>query len=325
MKKILISLGVLLLLYINISFIKVLIVQYRSAHDILISLACIATCSWAIWKLVGQLRKESPSTRVTCQSDESISPHSTLPKSRNECSESPITETQPTESTVSYVHAGRVVHRADGQNLTDEDIEHLRETDFECAHQYYKNSSNPKFHRTVEEEMEQSKFYSANAEYIDKLQQDIWLPNLYSFSAIDDAIAHDQQALIAAQELSNFCSQSKAGQQYFEDMWLHCHNIQNPDFSIIDRIKDRYADLTMNYEERKKDFELHQKRQAFLQHADADVLRVIQSNPGILQKDPHKQFDPDLKPTIGTTVSHLVKSDQIRREKQGNSYSLYTK
>lgn len=128
MKKILISLGVLLLLYINISFIKALIVHYRSAHDILISLACIATCSWAIWKLVGQLRKESPSTRVTRQSDKSISPHSTLLKSRNECSESPITETQPTESTISYVHAGRVVHRADGQNLTDEDIEHLQAT-----------------------------------------------------------------------------------------------------------------------------------------------------------------------------------------------------
>ena len=56
MKKILISLGVLLLLYINISFIKALIVHYRSAHDILILLACIATCSWAIWKLVGQLQ-----------------------------------------------------------------------------------------------------------------------------------------------------------------------------------------------------------------------------------------------------------------------------
>lgn len=243
----------------------------------------------------------------------------------SQSSEVAATPSVPDGSATSYLHNGRSIGLADGKDLTDEDIEHLRETDFECAHQYYKNSSNPKFHRTVEEEMEQSKFYSANAEYIDKLQQDIWLPNLYSFSAIDDAIAHDQQALIAAQELSNFCSQSKAGQQYFEDMWLDCHNSQNPDFSIIDRIKDRYADLTMNYEERKKDFELHQKRQAFLQHADADVLRVIQSNPGILQKDLHKQFDPDLKPTIGTTVSHLVKSDQIRREKQGNSYSLYTK
>lgn len=243
----------------------------------------------------------------------------------SQASEVSATPSIPDRSTTSYICNGRGIKRADGKDLTHEDIEHLRETDFERAHQYYKNNSNPKFHRTVEEEMEQSKFYSANAEYIDKLQQDICLPNLYSFSTIDDAITHDQQALIAAQELSNFCSQSKAGQQYFEDMWLHCHNCQNPDFSIIDRIKDRYADLTLNYEERKKGFELHQKRQAFLQHADADVLRVIQSNPGILQKDLHKHFDPDLKSTIGTAVSHLVKSDQIRREKQGNSYSLYAK
>lgn len=225
----------------------------------------------------------------------------------------------------SYICNGRGIARTDEKDLIDEDIEHLRETDLERVQQYYKNSTNPKFNRTVEDEMAQSKFYSENAEYIDKLQQDIWLPNLYSFSTIDDAIAHDQQALIAAQELFAFCSQSKAGQQYFEDMCLHCHNSQNPDFSFIDHIKDRYADLTQNYEERKKDFELHQKRQAFLQHADTDVLQVIRSNPGILQKDLHKHFDPDLKPTIGTAVSHLVKSDQIRREKQGNSYSLYTK
>lgn len=244
------------------------------------------------------------------------------PSQSSETSETPSV---PDGSSTSYLYNDRGIARTDEKDLTDEDIEHLREIDLERVRQYYQNSSNPKFHRTVEDEMEQSKFYSENAEYIDKLQQDIWLPNLYSFSTIDDAIAHDQQALIAAQELSAFCSQSKAGQKYFEDMWLHCHNRQNPDFSFIERIKDRYTDLTLNYEERKKEFELHQKRQAFLQHADADVLQVIQSNPGILQKDLHKHFDPDLKPTIGTAVSHLAKSNQIRREKQGNSYSLYAK
>lgn len=250
---------------------------------------------------------------------------STGPCKYSQSSEVVSTPSVPDGSSTSYLYNGRGIARTDEKDLTDEDIEHLRETDLERVQQYYKNSTNPKFHRAVEDEMAQSKFYSENAEYIDKLQQNIWLPNLYSFSTIDDAIAHDQQALIAAQELFAFCSQSKAGQQYFEDIWLHCHNSQNPDFSFIDHIKDRYADLTQNYEERKKDFELHQKRQAFLQHADADVLQVIQSNPGILQKELYKHFDPDLKPTIGTTVSHLVKSDQIWREKQGNSYSLYTK
>lgn len=231
----------------------------------------------------------------------------------------------PSEIQVSYINDGHTIYRADDKPLTDDDVEHLREISFAHVQQYYENSPNPKFHRTDEEKMEQVKFYSANSEYIDKLQQDIWLPRLYSFSTIDDAITHAQQALISAQKLLDFCSQTKAGQQYYEDSLLHCHNSQNPDFSFIDRIKDRYTDLTLNYEERKKDFELHQKRQAFLRHADADVLRVIQSNPGILQKNIHKHFDSDLKPTIGTAVSHLVKSGQIKREKQGNSYSLYTK
>ena len=148
----------------------------------------------------------------------------------------------------------------DGQPLTDKDIEYLRETSFEQAQQYYENSPNPKFHRTFEEKIEQSKFYAANVEYIEKLEQDIWMPHLYSFDTIDEAIAHDRQALIAAQKLAEYCSKTSVGRQYFEDMWMHCHNSQNPDFNFIDRIKDRYSDLTLNYEERKKAFDLHKKR-----------------------------------------------------------------
>ena len=108
-------------------------------------------------------------------------------------------------------------------------------------------------------------------------------------------------------------------------MWLHARNSRYPDFSIIDKIKERYKDLTLNYEERKHDFTVHQKRQAFLQIADDEILKVIQSNPAILQKDLHKQFDSDLKPTIGTAVSHLIKADKITRIKHGSTYELYPK
>lgn len=225
----------------------------------------------------------------------------------------------------SYISNGQSIVRADGEDLTNEDIGYLRETDFERAQQYYENSPNPKFHRSFEEEKAQSKFHSANAEYIDQLEQYIWMPHLYSFDSIDDAIAHDQQALIAAQKLAEYCSKTSAGRQYFEDSWMHCHNSQNPDFNFIDRIKGRYSDLTLNYDERKRTFDLHKKRQAFLQHADDAVLQVIEENPGVLQRELHKHFDPDLKPTIGTAVSHLLKADKIRREKRGNSYSLYKK
>ena len=229
------------------------------------------------------------------------------------------------EPAASYISNGRSIMRADGEDLTDEDIEYLRETDFEREQQYYESSPNPKFHRSFEEENAQSKFHSANAEYIDQLEQYIWMPDLYSFDSIDDAIAHDQQALIAAQKLAEYCSKTSVGRQYFEDMWMHCHNSQNPDFNFIDRIKARYSDLTLNYEDRKKDFDLHKKRRAFLRHADDAVLQVIGENPGVLQRELHKHFDPDLKPTIGTAVSHLLKADKIRREKCGNSYSLYKK
>ena len=234
-------------------------------------------------------------------------------------------EDDSAEPLVSYISNGRTTWRADGQELTDEDVAYLRQSSWEKARQYYENSPNPKFHRSFDEHMAQSQFHTANAEYIDKLEQDIWLPNLYNFNSVDEAIAHAQKALISAQELAEYCSKTSIGQQYFEDMWLHAHNSQNPDFSFIDKIKERYKDLTLNYEERKHDFAVHQKRQAFLQIADDEVLKVIQDNPAILQKDLHKQFDPDLKPTIGTAVSHLVKADKITRIKHGSTCELYPK
>ena len=236
-----------------------------------------------------------------------------------------VPEDDCAEPPISYISNGRTTWRADGKELTDDDVAYLRQSSWEKARQYYENSPNPKFHRSFDEHMAQSQFHTANAEYIDKLEQDIWLPNLYDFNSVDEAIAHAQKALISAQELAEYCSKTSIGQQYFEDMWLHAHNSQNPDFSFIDKIKERYKDLTLNYEERKHDFAVHQKRQAFLQIADDEVLKVIQDNPAILQKDLHKQFDPDLKPTIGTAVSHLVKANKITRIKHGSTYELYPK
>lgn len=249
----------------------------------------------------------------------------TLEKASDDLTPIQVTEDDYIEPPASYISNGRTTWRADGQELTDEDVAYLRQSSWEKARQYYENSPNPKFHRSFDERMAKSQFHTANAEYIDKLEQDIWLPNLYDFDSVDDAIAHAQKALISAQELAEYCSKTSVGQQYFEDRWLHAHNSQNPDFSFIDKIKERYKDLTLNYEERKHDFAVHQKRQAFLQIADDEVLKVIQDNPAILQKDLHKQFDPDLKPTIGTAVSHLVKADKITRIKHGSTYELYPK
>lgn len=206
----------------------------------------------------------------------------TLEKASDDLTPIQVTEDDYIEPPASYISNGRTTWRADGQELTDEDVAYLRQSSWEKARQYYENSPNPKFHRSFDERMAKSQFHTANAEYIDKLEQDIWLPNLYDFDSVDDAIAHAQKALISAQELAEYCSKTSVGQQYFEDRWLHAHNSQNPDFSFIDKIKERYKDLTLNYEERKHDFAVHQKRQAFLQIADDEVLKVIQDNPAIL-------------------------------------------
>lgn len=215
---------------------------------------------------------------------------------------------------------------AGGTGFTNENASNLRETIFKRAPEYFKEDLPPKsYYRSFEENIEIGQYYSANAEYIDRLEQDIWLPDLYSFESIDAALNHAQRALIAAQKLAEYCSKTELGRHYFEDMWMHCHNSQNPDFSFIDTIKERYLYLTHNYDTIKRDFELHKKRQQFLKTADEDVYKFIQNNPGILQKDVHKHFDPDLKPTIGTAINHLLKAERLDRIKQGNSFVLHAK
>ena len=65
-------------------------------------------------------------------------------------------EDDSAEPLVSYISNGRTTWRADGQELTDEDVAYLRQSSWEKARQYYENSPNPKFHRSFDEHMAQS-------------------------------------------------------------------------------------------------------------------------------------------------------------------------
>ena len=55
----------------------------------------------------------------------------------------------------------------------------------------------------------------------------------------------------------------------------------------------------------------------------ADIVAVIQSNPGILQKDLYKHFDPLLKESIYSTLYELLQEGRLKKEKSGNSNKLF--
>lgn len=53
-----------------------------------------------------------------------------------------------------------------------------------------------------------------------------------------------------------------------------------------------------------------------------DVAAVIQSNPGILQKDLYKHFHPLLKDSIYSVLYELLQEGKLQKEKSGNSNKL---
>ena len=54
-----------------------------------------------------------------------------------------------------------------------------------------------------------------------------------------------------------------------------------------------------------------------------ELLRIIKAEPGVVQSDLYKRFDPSLKPEISNQLYLLSAKGLIIREKSGRSYMLY--
>ncbi len=57
------------------------------------------------------------------------------------------------------------------KELTDEDVAYLRQSSWEKGAPILRKQSNPKFHRSFEENMAIGRFYAANEEYIRKIRE----------------------------------------------------------------------------------------------------------------------------------------------------------
>lgn len=226
------------------------------------------------------------------------------------------------QDTIAYISDGRTTRRADGKPLTDDDVQYLRETGFDRAKYLQQQSPNPKFHHTSQEEALSERFALTHSQVIDQTENAIY-DEMNAGGDIDSRILHLQNALRLLTEFEKVCCRSKGGTIYFEDMWGHCHNSSNQDFSIAEDLRDELEDLTENYEERKKEFEMRAIRKAFLKDGAAEVLKVIQDHPGILQRDVHKMFAPEIKPSVSTVLKKLVQSEAVKRVPQGRTYELF--
>ena len=117
--------------------------------------------------------------------------------------------------------------------------------------------------------------------------------------------------------------------KYFSDMHMHCHNSRNPDFDFIAPSEERLKYIEENYDslvkEQQEKFAEEEKKQSLLNDMDLGktLKDIITKNPGILQSDVYKMFDPLLKDSISEWLYFSAKDGKIRREKSGRTYQLF--
>lgn len=104
--------------------------------------------------------------------------------------------------------------------------------------------------------------------------------------------------------------------QYFDDMYEHCHNSREEDFSLISYYQDRLQYLVENYEKEKD-----KERKLITLHDD--VISLLKENDGILQKDFCKLFDLNIRNEVRNELYFADKKGLISREKIGNTYILH--
>lgn len=226
---------------------------------------------------------------------EEISKHEAIPAA-------PIAEVNA-ETNISYIEAGNVIYRTDGQSITDEEIPYLMQVGYEKALE--KEKATPK--RTMREEDLCTNFmmnHSSDIElHVDKFEE--LYRKAYSEQNLDLKIELLKQTILEYNKAKKWFYRTKGGTIYFEDMYEHLHNSRN-NSSYIDPVQG-YLDYCID----KRDVVIPQ------------ILSAI-GDDGIIQKDIYELVDSD-KSDIQKTIRELESENRISREKKGNSYLLTLK
>lgn len=112
---------------------------------------------------------------------------------------------------------------------------------------------------------------------------------------------------------------------YMEDMRKSCaskgecflrwsYDLASPSY-----LEDYKKDLT--YMEENMDNLL--RKEKIIQQLKTDLLEIIKAEPGVVQSDLYKRFDPELKSEISNQLYLLSHNGSITREKSGRSYKLF--
>lgn len=186
---------------------------------------------------------------------------------------------------------------------------------------------NPKFFRSTKEEDLIDEFFLYHKSKIDDFEYFLSTSasSTYSSEEIDDIISNLKTTIKIFYDFKDYCySHGLGGCLYFQDMWEHCHNSQNPCFSYVTQFEDRLDFLIQNYDSEKQALIAHKAWRDFRDNIQSILLVAISEHEGILQKDFYNLFDPIYKSYIQKELKLLSDQNLIIREKQGSSYKLFT-
>lgn len=186
---------------------------------------------------------------------------------------------------------------------------------------------NPKFFRSTREENLKDEFFLYHKSKIDGFEYFLSnsVSSTYSSEEIDDIISNLKTTIKIFYDFKDYCySYGLGGCLYFQDMWEHCHNSQNPCFSYVTQFEDRLNFLIQNYDSEKQALIEHKVWRDFRDNIQSILLTAISKHEGILQKDFYNLFNPTYKSYIQKELKLLADQNLIIREKQGSSYKLFT-
>lgn len=208
------------------------------------------------------------------------------------------------------IETNNMIYRANNESITDEQIPYLIQAGLEKAIEGKRPSSNIIFHRTEYEENLAIQFMINHGSEIQKHTQSFENLNRLAYAECDlnKKIELLQEVIVLYEKEKKWFYRTKGGSIYFQDYYEHQHNSRNNDFSYIDSVKSHLKDCI-------------QKRDYII----PELIRLITSSSGILQKDVYKYLPNISKADIQRIIHELVDNNVIIRTKKGNSYSLSLK
>lgn len=172
-------------------------------------------------------------------------------------------------------------------------------------------STNPKFHRTDQEEDLSFAFWDKYGDQLDaKCDEFQDLLRDASLQDTPEAEIKKIEAAIAAFDKARDWAYSKGrgGEIYFQDMWEHMHNSDDPDYSYRSYMTGLIRDIQVR-EQQKAEF----KRM---------LEETLTREPGTLQSGIYDLTDLD-KDSCRYYLKQYEADGVIRRVKHGRSYELY--